>query len=257
MRTFSQLRAFCSHPELLRKPSKRRDDAAALGTMFHKYVEAWRLCIAEGKPWHVDGAPEPVAGWLKRMREVWTPPPNAEVEVAMGLAPTLGGEPDYVPVDEVAPHVYVPSSMQIRPSDWAEASEKQRQDLLASCGLLTAGRADLIAPLGDGILSVDDLKSGKFYLGPPNRLRQLLAQGIAATLRADARGFVPGIYYARLGMWDRGDEAPIFRGTPEWDEAWHAVRDSALMPSTPKPGPYCLDCWDAKACVANPAVEAA
>lgn len=240
MRTFSALKALCAHPELLRRPSKRRDDAAELGTSFHRYIEEWAKALAAGKTWHTDGAPEPIRGWLRRMRQAWTPPPGLEVEVAMGLAVGDDGEPLYTPVREPKPHAYV--------KDGACPTDRP---------LLTAGRADLVEVDGGSLVHVDDIKTGQFYLGDPKKLRQLLAQGIAATLRADADGFVPGIYYARLGMFDRGDGEVIWRRSHEWDQAWAWVVEAAQMPATPQPGPWCLSCWEKAECSANPAREAA
>jgi hypothetical protein len=256
VRTFSKLRALCAYPDVIDKPSARRDDAAALGTSFHLYVQRWIEAVHAGQTYHMDAAGPLVRGWLERMQSVWTPPPGIETELALGLqdAPT----PRYVPVDEVAPHIYLPAALRVRPSDWAESSETQRQELLATCGLLTAGRADLVLSDGPGrtvgaVVSVDDIKTGSFYLGDPKLLRQLLAQGIAATLRAAADGFIPGIYYARLGIFDRGDGEPIWRNSHEWDQAWAWVVESARMPAEPMPGAWCLSCWSKNDCVAYPA----
>jgi hypothetical protein len=234
VRTFSKLRALCAYPDVIDKPSARRDDAAALGTSFHAYVEAWIKALRDGKPWHIDGAPEPIAGWLRRMREVWTPPKGIETEIALGLQDLP--EPNYVPVVEIEPHVYVPADESIR----------------GSVRLLTAGRADLVNLAGE-LVEVDDIKTGSFYLGDPQLLRQLLAQGIAATMRAGAAGFIPGIYYARLGIFDRGDGEPILRNSHEWDQAWAWVVESARMPAEPMPGAWCLSCWSKNDCVAYPA----
>ena len=234
MRTFSKLKAFCAYPESLDRPSPRRDEAAGHGSLFHLYVQRWVEAVAAGRPFHVDGAAGPlVRGWLERMREVWTPPPRLEVEVALGLQDIA--EPNYVPVVETEPHVYVPADESIR----------------GSVRLLTAGRTDLLEAI-PGLVYVDDIKTGQFYLGDPKLLRQLLGQGIAATLRAKADGFVPGIYYARLGIFDRGDGEPILRGTHEWDQAWDWVVAAAKMPATPQPGPWCLSCWEKKDCDAYP-----
>lgn len=246
MRTFSKLRALCAYPEVLDRPSQRRDDAAALGTTFHKYVEEWRRCQLEGRPWHIDGAPEQVRAWLRRMQAVWTPPADLEVEVAMGLANEAA--PEFVAVDEVAPHIYVPSSLKVTEAMWEAASDEQRREWQST--LVSAGRADLVIPRE--LVHVDDIKTGQFYLGDPKLIRQLLAQGIAATLRARAAGFVPGIYYARLGIFDRGDGEPILRGSHEWDQAWSWVSASARMPAEPQPGGWCLSCWEKNECTAYP-----
>jgi hypothetical protein len=251
-RTFSALRAFCAYPEKVRRPSARRDDAADLGTMFHGYVEDWARCLREGRAFRADDAPDTVRGWLERMQKVWTPPANLEMEVAMGLE--AGPAPRYVPVDEPAPHVYVPAELGVTTEMWAHAGDEQRRQWQS--GLLTAGRSDLLAPLGE-VLLVDDIKTNNNYLGDPKLLRQLLAQGIAATLRADAAGFIPGIYYARLGIFDRGDGDPIWRGSDEWDLAWDTVVAAAKMPDEPQPGPWCLSCYEKRACGSYPGQEGA
>lgn len=122
-RSFSALKAFCSHPETFtRKPKKRRDDAAALGTEFHLYIQRWVESIAAGKPFHCDGAKEPVRGWIRRMRQTWTPPPGLEAELAVGLEDLPG--PKFVEVLEPKPHEYEPAD--------------------GKTPLLTAGRADLV-----------------------------------------------------------------------------------------------------------------
>ncbi|HKO84900.1 MAG TPA: hypothetical protein VJ140_10160 [Actinomycetota bacterium] len=255
MRTFSRLRAFCAYSEQLERPSRRRDAAAAEGTKLHRYVEQWVRCAAEGRPFHFDGAAsDQVRGWLQRLTESWTPPAGLEMEVPLGLA--AGTEqPEYVAVDEPADHRYVPASLGITTATWAAASEEQRTQWQAT--LLTAGRADLVAPPRAGVVAVDDIKTGQSYLGDPKLLRQLLAQGIAATLRAGAEGFVPGIYYARLGIWDRGDAEPIWRDSHEWDQAWDWVVEAAQMPAQPQPGAWCLSCWEKDGCEGYPGREAA
>lgn len=86
MRTMSKLRALCAHPDQLQRPSSRRDAAAADGKLFHAWVEAWRRCAAIGEPVSTDQLYQPLRGWADRMREVWTPPDDLEVEVALGLA---------------------------------------------------------------------------------------------------------------------------------------------------------------------------
>ncbi len=237
MRTFSKLRALCAYPDVIDRPSARRDEAAVHGIAFHTYVERWAEAVAAGLPipWEMDQLASPlVRGWLERMRAIWTPPAGLEMELAMGLADEA--LPRYVPVTETEPHVYVP--------------------VVSTTKVLTAGRADMIVPvsLGDAhVLMVDDIKTGQFYLGDPKLLRQLLAQGIAATLRAGAAGFIPGIYYARLGIFDRGDGHAIWRGTDEWEQAWEFVASAARLPAEPRPGAWCLSCWSKADCPANPA----
>jgi hypothetical protein len=229
MRTFSKLKAFCSFPDTIpEKPSKRRDDAAAIGNLLHKAVEVW---VATGDTSHFAGLPEPVRGWAELMRQRWTPPEGCETEVALGLADLPF--PHYMAVRETEPHVYVPEL------------EDER--------LLTAGRADLIWEDEREIIRVCDIKTGQFYLGDPSRLRQVLAQGFAAADRSGAPAFIPGVYYARTGHFDWGQ--PV-RAEPDTEE-WRYVLDAAMRDTQPRPGAHCLGCWDKKACPAKPVVEAA
>lgn len=245
MRSFSRLRQYCSHPEVLPdRPSKARDDAAALGTLFHSLVQ---LRVMSGA-WDFD-APEPVAGWLRRMAEVWEVPDDVETEVACGIA----DEPlRYQGVYEVVPHVYIPSSAPVIPPDiWRGLTiEGQRQ---WQAPLLTAGRADLVWEV-NGILHVCDLKSGQSYLGPPDDVRQLRAQGLALWLRGETRprAVKVGIYYARLGMfdWARLSENPI----NDW---YSSVKNAANRSTEPNPGPHCLSCYSRRECMANPERKAA
>jgi hypothetical protein len=233
MRTFSKLKAFCSFPDTIpEKPSKRRDDAAAIGNLLHKAVEVW---VATGDTAHFAGLPEPVRGWAEIMRQRWTPPENCETEIPLGLVdlPT----PKFTAVRETAPgsHEYVP--------------------LDAGTKLLTAGRADLVWEDDEECVRVCDIKTGQFYLGDPARLRQVLAQGFAAASLYGAGAFRPGVYYARTGHFDWGQ--PVLIGEPSGDEAWRYVLDAAMRDTEPHPGAHCLGCWDKKACPANPVVEAA
>lgn len=233
MRSFSRLKAFCSFPDRIpEKPSKRRDDAAAIGNLLHKAVEVW---TATGDSSHFEALPEPVRGWAMRMKSVWTPPEGCETEMAMGLEDFP--EPRFVEVLEPQPHEYTPAD--------------------GKTPLLTAGRADLVwVGAGDPVLArVCDVKSGQFYLGDPGKLRQVLAQGFAATDKLRTDGFIPGIYYARTGHFDWGH--PIVKGTAAWDEAWRVVLEAAKRDTDPHPGAHCLGCWDKKACPSNPVVEAA
>lgn len=122
-RSFSSLKAFCSHPETFeRKAKKSRDEAADRGTMFHKYIEMWVLALRQGTVFHCDGAPEPIRTWIRKMRETWTPPAGLETELAVGLADVP--VPVFVDVAEPQPHEYA-------------AKDGKTQ-------LLTAGRADLV-----------------------------------------------------------------------------------------------------------------
>lgn len=105
------------------------------------------------------------------------------------------------------------------------------------------------------VVRVADIKSGATYLGDPTRLRQVLGQGFACWSRARSKGdmvdgFVPGIYYARTGLFDWGK--PIIHGTPAWDEAWEMVVESARRDQKPYPGAWCLGCYDKEDCRSYP-----
>lgn len=236
MRTFSKLRALCAFPETLDKPSKRRDDAAALGKLFHKAIEVWAHTDDTS---HFEALPEPARGWALRMKQRWTPPEGLEVELAVGLADLP--YPEYVPVKEDPPDSHEYSAID------------------GKTPLLTAGRADLVW-VAEGIVHVADIKTGQFYLGDPSKLRQLQAQGLACLLRETLNqpglhSVKIGVYYARLGMFDWAPT--LAAGTAEWNAAWLDVLNAAKLPATPRPGAHCLGCWDKKACPANPEAEAA
>lgn len=233
MRTMSALKALCPYPEVIdAAPSARRDEAAALGDRCHKAVNLW---VMSGDTSHFAQLGDPAMYWLQALASSWQPPEALEMEVPLGLGVSPDGDPEYVAVREepTGSHNYV---------------------TLHNATLVTAGRADLIAPARKGLLNVDDMKSGKFYLGPPGNLTQVLAQGIAATLRVNADGFIPGVFYFRVNHWDRGE--PIVRGTAEWDRAWKQVHQAATLPSRPFPGGWCLSCWSRTKCPSNPEVVA-
>lgn len=235
IRTFSKLRAFCAHPETIDRPSARRDAAAALGTQFHEYIQEWSHYVREGLSWGLEGVSEPVLGWIRRMQQVWAPPPGLRVEVAMGLADLA--YPEFVPVDETGPHVYV-----------AKDGETP---------LLTAGRADLVWPVtadGGEYLRVCDIKTGQSYLGEPARIRQVLGQGFAAADRWAVPAFQPGIYYARLGLFDWGPLIEL--GSELAAAAWADVVQAAKMSSDPNPGAWCMGCWEKNECSAFPGDKA-
>lgn len=228
MRSFSKLRAFCSHPETLPdRPSKARDEAAALGTLFHKAVE---LRVLSGRwPCPTD-FPDPVCGWVERMTNVWEVPDDLETEVACGLA----DEPiRHVVVREREPHVY---------------------ESVDGSPLLTAGRADLVWEQ-NGILNVCDIKTGQSYLGSPNDIPQLQAQCLALSLRESSKPVVPIVYYARLGMFDRGHVWGA--DMMERERLVRRVREAAKRGTEPNPGVHCLGCWSKRDCRAYPERRAA
>lgn len=237
MRTMSRLRAFCHYPEQIEKPfSKKRDEAAASGTLLHKYAEEWIRATLDGRVFHCDGAPEPVATWLRRLRATWKPPKGIEVEIPMGLVEGKTGLPEYVAVEERPPgsHQYVRTDGKAEP-------------------LVTAGRTDWVWWDDDDVaLQVIDVKSGSVYLGPPDQIRQLQAQGLAAACRAEVGAFRIGVYYARLGLFDMSERIEVTGpvGTRMWDD----VRRAATMDSEPHSGPWCLGCYSKRDCVSNPEI---
>lgn len=222
-RTFSGLTATpCNHGELLdllHRPSERRTAAADVGTAFHKCAVEWIDATRAGQPFFAGDYSPQVLGWLHRMRGAFTVPFGIECELPLGLA-DVDGEPRYVPVKETEPHVYEPVS--------ADAP-----------ALLTAGRADLVWPsLFRETVRVVDIKTGRDYLGRPDRIVQLLACGFAAALRGGFLGFRVGVYYARAAAFDWAPTIPVLDR-----DAWRLVVDAARRDNEPHPGAHCLGCW--------------
>lgn len=229
MRTFSALREKCSYPELidLAVPmSKSRQAACDVGTEFHAAVESW-----------VKGTPMPALTskdartWLAKMEKVWTPPPGCEAEIAIGLT----DDHRAVTVDEPEPHVYVPRDPGTR--------------------LVTAGRLDLRWPEGTA-RAVVDVKTGRMYLGDPWTIPQLVAQAVTQALAehdgegAGATSIKLGVYYARLGMFDWGEERDI---NDVINTELPAVRRWATQDPSPNPGAWCLSCYSRANCDKDPA----
>jgi hypothetical protein len=144
------------------------------------------------------------------------------VETAWGLSADGSG----VPVDEPQAHVYVPQ---------------------AGCpAILTAGRSDVSwIDFDRDTLYVVDWKTGKWPVTPAGRNLQINAAGIARANRITAR-YVPGIYYARDGVFDWGE--PVELGSLAHAEIFADVKAAALLDETPRPGPHCGNCWERKAC---------
>jgi hypothetical protein len=230
VRTFSGLTqaSTCAHPEVLDfqfAPNPRRTEAAATGEQFHLAAAEWIAAHQKGETFFDSGYAPVVRRWLQRLRGVWTPPEGCEVEVALGLE-DVGGEPRHVNVHETSPHVYVP--------------------ILPGHSLLTAGRADVIYHEHDDrpdtlVCRVGDWKTSRDHLGPPERIVQLLAAGIAACLRGGFVAFVPAIYYVRAASWDVG--RPVYLDSPDGDRAWDTVRQAALRGTDSAPGHHCIGCW--------------
>lgn len=225
MRSFSALQAHCSHAEeleVIHPPSRRLREAGDHGTAFHGAACEWIEATVKGAPFFDGGYTPKVRRQLNRLRGVWTPPKGIETELAVGLE-EVAGEPRFVNVRETAKdsHIYVP--------------------VLPGHNLLCAGRADWVwdEPGEPLLVNVVDVKSGKFWLGDPDRHVQILAQGFACALRCGAVGFRPGIYYPLAGAfyWER----PV---SVLDTDAWRRVREAALRDSGPKPGAWCMGCWE-------------
>lgn len=214
----SALAPNCGYARILSAKRPRpasTQEAADRGVTFHAAVEAW---IKTGELPMVDDLE--MQGWLDLLESQWTPPVNAECEIAWGLR--LTGS--YTDVDEPEPHKYVAR-------DGGE--------------LLTAGRAD-VAWEARGVLHVVDWKTGRWPATAAPMNLQVNAAGIALAKRVGATSYRPAIYYVRDGAWDVGDEVPL--GSPVGLGMLHEVRTAALLPPEPRPGSWCSRCWERKQC---------
>lgn len=222
MITASALRAHCAYPAVLKRDKRPTPDQQAAmdrGTAFHMAVEQW---LKTGEIPVV--ADMECQGWIDLLAAEWNPPPRgAMTEIAWGLRP----DGKYADVLEPEPHVYVAR-------DGGE--------------LLTAGRAD-VAWLHGGVLTVVDLKTGRWPVAPAGENLQVNAAGIALAQVSFTRGYVPAIYYARDGAWDMGERVEL--DSPEWAQMFEAVRAAALLPPEPRPGEHCAGCWERKRCPAS------
>jgi len=220
MWTGSKLSRFCAHAHVLAdlNPRPTRDKAAAKGRAFDDALVEW----------HRTGrvpvmADNDVTAWLLMMAENgWAWPHGCELQIAWGLS-HWG---TYVPVREPQPHVY---------------------EALDGEPLITAGRADACW-MADDILVVTDWKSGRSLVPPARVNLQVNAAGIALSQRWKARGYVAGIYYAREGRWDMGEE--VERDSDDWRSRLEEVEAAAQLDDQPHPGPHCSDCWERKNCEA-------
>lgn len=220
MWTASKLSRFCAHHNLLSDlhPRPTRDKAAAKGSLFHQALLAW---------WTAGFVPpiadDDVEEWLRTMVEYgWTWPDGVELEVAWGLS-HWG---TFVPVKETTPHVY---------------------ESIDGEDLLTAGRADACW-VTNGMLVVVDWKTGRSMAPMARENLQVNAAGIALTQKWKCDSYMPGIYYARSGAWDMGDEATLFplEALPVWEE----IKRAAKLDDQPHPGEHCSSCWERKHCSA-------
>lgn len=223
MWTASKLSRFCAHHHLLSdlNPRPTRDAAAKKGRAFDAALQAWyERGIVPTMPEDDD-----VTSWLATMVEHgWAWPDGCELQHAWGMS-KWG---TYVAVEETAPasHVY-------RALDGED--------------LLTAGRLD-IDWMADDLLVVIDWKSGRSLVPPARVNLQVNAAGIANAQRWKARGYVPGIYYAREGRWDMGD--PVEMGSDDWEARFEDIRQAASLDDQPHPGDHCGDCFERKNCSA-------
>lgn len=192
-------------------------EAADRGTVFHGGVESW---AHTGELPAIDDLE--IQGWLDLLASQWSPPTNAEVEIAWGL--TDHEHAGYVDVDEPEPHVYVARN---------------------GAALLTAGRADAAWERA-GVLYVVDWKTGKWPVTPAVANLQVNAAGIALAERVGALSYRPAVYYVRDGAWDWGDVVDV--QSPSHAEMFAKVRGAALLDETPRPGAWCARCWEKKAC---------
>lgn len=233
MITASALAPNCAYPRVLkaRKQITSEQQAAIdAGVIFHKAVEAW---VHTGEQQTVDDLE--IQGWLDLLASMWTPPTDAEVEIAWGIAATWETLADgtYGPVTYVGRDV-----AELEPHVYAEKT---------GLPLLTAGRADL-AFERRGALYVVDWKTGKWPVTPAVDNLQVNAAGIALAQMRGLTSYVPAVYYVRDGHFDEGEEVPL--GSAAHAAIFREVYEAATLDDTPRLGTWCNRCWEKKACQA-------
>lgn len=226
MWTGSKLSRFCAHHHVLSdlNPRPTRDAAAARGKVFHAALQDW---YDFGAIPALDD--REVSGWLQTMVDNgWGWPDGCELEVLWGL----GHWGQFVPVKETAPHVY---------------ASIDGEDLV------TAGRADCCW-VTDGLLVSIDWKTGRTQAPPASTNLQVNAAGLALAQKWKCDRYQPGIYYAREGRWDMGDEVNTEHArhvsAGHAGAAFAEIRAAAELDDKPHPGEHCNSCWERKNCEA-------
>jgi len=209
----SALKRHCAYPNLLKtEPTADQQRAMDRGTEFHAAIERWKA--KEQIPVLADLE---IQGWIDVLAQQWDPL-GKRLEVAWGL----GMDGSHIMVAEPRPHVYEPMS--------------------GGAPLLTAGRADAVwIDAGDTLWCVD-WKTGVWPVENAATNLQANSAGIALARRWNAARYVPGIYYARDGIFEWGD--PIDLGSDAAAEAFAAVKHAAELPPEPRPGDHCATCWE-------------
>lgn len=217
----SALRRFCAYPKVLDVDRERTPDqqrAIDRGVAFHAAVERW---AHDGSIPVVDDLE--IQGWLDLLATQWDPL-GKRLEVAWGL----GEDGSHVMVSEPRPHCYEPLS--------------------GGAPLLTAGRNDAAWLNMRDTLFVADWKTGVWPVEPAATNLQINAAGLALARRWNASAYVPGVYYARDGVFDWGD--PVAMGSDAAARIFADVKASAQLPAEPIPGDHCAGCWSRKRCPA-------
>lgn len=211
----SALKRHCAYPNLLKStPTADQQRAMDRGTAFHAAIERWK---AEERIPVLDDFE--IQGWIDLLAQQWDPR-GKRLEVAWGL----GMDGAHVMVAEPHPHVYEP--------------------MTGGSPLLTAGRADAVWIDIDNVLWCPDWKTGVWAVDPASTNLQANAAGLALARRWGARAYVPGIYYARDGVFDWGFAIDV--GSDAAAEAFAAVKAAAELPPTAIPGDHCASCWERK-----------
>jgi hypothetical protein len=249
MRSFSSLQRDCNYPELIQLGHPRSwasEQALKKGSEFHDHVLAPYATSGEYPyPQNKD-----VQAWGRILQRSWIPPEGCESEIAVGLA--AGDTPAYAEVVEVEPHVYI--SADLVDQDAWDAMDEEGRDAIKEENdkyVLTAGRLDLVWQDGN-VLVVVDAKTSSKHLGDPWGIPQLVAQAVTAHCKYGSLGVRLGVYYARIGRFDFGQD----RYGADVRGMFPQVKEWALRDSLPKLGAHCLSCYSAKECDAYQALKA-